>query len=157
MPIPVAALEDYYRRVYDERMRDLAVVNPALEVEGVGFRGLDEHQLGALVTPWFINLFLLPGSDRWDDHGQGSTCTIDLPGGSIDFTIAHDEELGTTLSAALFGTVAEFPDQALARDVAAETLRRLRQAEANDDDNKEPGMTRRELFGRFAGKEGAGE
>ena len=157
MPIPVAALEDYYRKVYDERMRGLAVVNPALEVEAVGFRRLDEHELGALVTPWFINLYLLPGSDRWDDHAQGSTCTIDLPGGSVDFTIAHDEELGTTLSAALFGTVADFPDQALARDVAAETLRLLMQADAYDDGSKGPGMTRRELFGRLAGKEGAEE
>jgi [NiFe] hydrogenase assembly HybE family chaperone len=157
MPIPIAALEDYYRKVYDERMRGLAVVNPGLEVEAVGFRRLDEHELGALITPWFINLFLLPGSERWDEHAQGSTCTIDLPGGSVDFTIAHDEELGTTLSAALFSTVADFPDQALAREAAAETLRLLRRTEADGEDNKEPGMTRRELFGRLAGKEGARE
>lgn len=129
MPTPVAALEAYYRKVYEERMRGLAVVNPALAVEAVGFRRLDEHEFGALITPWFINLFLLPGSDRWEGRSQGGRCTIDLPGGRIDFTIAHDEELGTTLSAALFGTVADFPDQALAREVAAETLRLLRQAE----------------------------
>ena len=155
MPISVAALENYYRKVYDERMRGLAVVNPALEIEAVGFRCLDEHEFGALITPWFINLFVLPGDNRWDDRAQGGTCTIDLPGGSIDFTIAHDDELGTTLSAALFGTVADFPDQALARDVAAETLRRLTQGEADDD--KESGMTRRELLSRLAGKEAAKE
>ena len=79
-----------------------------------------------------------------------------MPGGSVDFTIAHDEELGTTLSAALFGTVADYPDQALARDVAAETLRLLRQTGAHDD-SKGPAMTRRELFGRLAGQEGAEE
>ena len=157
MPVPVAVLEGYYRRVCDERMRGLPIVNPELEVEAVGFRVLDEHALGVRITPWFLNLFLLPGSERWDDSPQGSTCAIDLPGASIDFTIAHDEELGTTLSAALFSTVADFPDQALAREVAVETLRRLRQPTANDGEDNELGMTRRELFSRLAGKEGVGK
>lgn len=125
MAVTVEELVGFYRQVYEERFRDLPIINPELDVEAVGFRPLAEHELGALITPWFINLVLLPGSDRWQDRAQGSGCRIELPGAKVDFTVSHDETLGTTLSAALFSTVAEFPDQAMARDIAAETLRLL--------------------------------
>ena len=36
------------------------MVNPALAVEAVGFRPWGEHWLGILITPWFMNLVLMP-------------------------------------------------------------------------------------------------
>ena len=117
MSVGVKRLVDYYQAVLEERFRGLPIVNTALQVEAVGFRGLAEHEFGVLITPWFINLVLLPGTGRWDDRPQGSVCTVELPGGKVDFTVSHDDAMGTTLSAAMFGTVAEFPDQATAREV----------------------------------------
>ena len=125
MGASVEQLVDYYCEIYEARFCDLPIVNSRLDVEAVGFRKLDEHRFGALITPWFINLVLLPGTDRWQDRAQGSICTIELPGGRIDLTVSHDDELGTQLSAALFGVVSDFPDQAMARDVALESLRLL--------------------------------
>lgn len=139
-------LVDHYRRVFDERFRDLPIINTALEVEAVGFRRLDEHEFGALITPWFINLVLLPGSERWVRHPQGSVCSIELPGDTLDFTVSHDDVLGTCLSAALFGTVTDFPDQATAREVARETLRLLFSVRAADERTEGPRLTRRQLL-----------
>lgn len=153
MPTSVDGLIAYYRKVFDERMRDLPIVNHALHVEAVGFRELAEHEFGALITPWFINLVLLPGNERWDDRRQGSVCQIDLPGGKVDLTVSHDDVLGTTLSAALFGTVQDFPEQALARDIAIESLRLLFDEQAAGQHRDARTMTRRELLGRF----GSGE
>ena len=149
MSASVDALVAYYRKVYDERMRDLPIVNDALRVEAVGFRELAEHQFGVLITPWFINLVLLPGTDRWEDRAQGSVCKIELPGGKVDFTVAHDEMLGTSLSAALFGTVQDFPDQALARDIASESLRLLFDETFAGQGSEDKKMTRRELLRRL--------
>ena len=83
MSAAVERLVDFYETVYEERFRGLPIVNAALHVEAVGFRELAEHEFGALITPWFINLFLLPGSERWSDSPQGSVCTVELPGGKI--------------------------------------------------------------------------
>jgi [NiFe] hydrogenase assembly HybE family chaperone len=146
-------LVDFYQGVFDDRFRDLPIVNPALELEAVGFRGLDEHELGVLITPWFMNLVLLPGTDRWDARPQGSVCQIELPGGKVEFTVSHDDVLGTTLSAALFSSVADFPDQTLAREVARETLRLLRSPDRSDTRAAKEKLSRRELFQRLTDNE----
>ena len=156
MSVGVPELVDYYRKVYEERFRDLPIINPELDVEAVGFRKLAEHEFGALISPWFINLVLLPGTDRWRDRAQGSTCKIELPGGKVDFTVSHDEDLGTTLSAALFGTVTDFPDQAMARDVAAESLRLLFSAEETSDPAEGRKVSRRQLLRNLSGLDNQG-
>lgn len=154
MSAAVERLVDYYQTVFEERFRGLPIVNTALQVEAVGFRELAEHEFGALITPWFINLFLLPGTRRWDDRVQGSVCTIELPGGKVDFTVSHDEVMGTMLSAAMFGTVTEFPDQDMARDIARETLRLLFSKEQAGDDAEGSRISRRQLFRNLGGMGG---
>lgn len=147
----IETLVAHYQRVYEETFRDLPIVNPAIDVEAIGMRRLDEHEFGVLLTPWFMNLVLLPGSDRWDDRPQGSTCAIELPGDEVEFIVSHDEYLGTTLSAVLFRSVADFPDQAMARAVAVETLRLLCSREAREENGSgDTRLNRRDLFRRFA-------
>ena len=155
MRVSVDALLDYYRQVYEETFRDLPIANAALDVEAVGFRPLEEHRLGVLITPWFMNLFLLPGTERWDDRPQGSACQLEFPGSKVEFRVSHEEDLGTILSAALFSTVADFPEQALAREVAQETLRLLFDGDGVPSE-EEPGrrMSRRALLRRLGGMEG---
>lgn len=124
-PISVGALVRHYEVIARERMRGLPIVNPELAVEAVGFGYFDEHQLGVLITPWFMNLVLLPGSDDWTGHAQGSRVSVALPNGDYDFLVGHDNALGVSLSAILFRSVMDFPDQATAVAVAEEVLRVL--------------------------------
>lgn len=121
----VTALVRQFETIYDEHMRDLPIVNARLKVEGVAFQPFDDHQLGVLVTPWFMNLVLLPATDRWAAGAQGSMTTLDFPSGKIDFAITQDEELGTYLSAVLFRSVADIPDQAMARQLARHVMQNL--------------------------------
>lgn len=124
-PISVKALVRHYELVARERMFGLPIINPELAVEAVGFGYLDEHQLGVLITPWFMNLVLLPGSDEWAGHPQGSTVSLVLPNAKQEFLVGHDDALGVFLSAILFRSVSDFPDQATAVAVAEEVLRML--------------------------------
>ena len=64
MRIQVADLVAHYEAIYAERMRDLPIVNPRLAVEAVGFEQWEDQDLGVLITPWFMNLVLLPDSAR---------------------------------------------------------------------------------------------
>ena len=124
-PISVRALVRHYEGIARERMHGLPIVNPELAVEAVGFGYLDEHQLGILITPWFMNLVLLPGSDEWADHPQSSTVSLVLPNADQEFMVGHDDALGVFLSAILFRSVTDFPDQATAVAIAEEVLRML--------------------------------
>lgn len=145
----VAELVAHYRQVHDQRMRGLPILNPALEVAAVDFREFGEHAVGVLVTPWFMNLVLLPGTVEWNGVTQGGVATISFPSGDIDFNVAHDERLGTHLTAALFSSVADFPDQDTAVAIAEEIVRNLIEPEEEPIEQAAPRYSRRELFTRI--------
>ena len=125
MTIAVADLVARYEAIYQERMRDLPIVNPKLAVAAVGFDRWEDQDLGILVTPWFMNLVLLPDSDNLADVAQGTQVECRFPSGPCELTVYHDEELGTYLAAVLFRTVADFPDQETAVAIAEEALAQI--------------------------------
>ena len=141
IPISSEHLVERYRSIYSERMQDLPIVNPALDVEAVGFCAFEEHEIGVLITPWFINLVLLLGSNIGEQLKQGSKSTLRFPSGPVEFTTAQDEVLGPYLTAVLFRSVDEFPDQDTAKEVAEEVMQELFNA-ARD----KHAVSRRELF-----------
>jgi [NiFe] hydrogenase assembly HybE family chaperone len=145
MALTTAELEQHYRAILSERMQNLPFVNPTLKVEAIGFRDFDGHELGVLLTPWFMNLVLLPGTGDWDDREPGSLCRWTLPEGNYDLNVCRDEDLGVYMTAVLFRSVADFPDQETARSIALEIMQRLFEPRAEPSTEKRR-LTRRELF-----------
>ncbi len=143
MTIKVADLVARYEAIYQDRMQDLPIVNTKLSVEAVGFDQWEDRDLGILITPWFMNLVLLPGSDEIADVAQGTQIECRFPSGPCELTVYQDEELGSYLAAVLFRTVADFPDQETARAVAEEALAQI-VTEAPEKDTKK--VSRRGLF-----------
>ena len=125
MRIKVADLVSHYETIFEERMRGLPIVNERLAVEAVGFEQWEDQDLGILITPWFMNLVLLPDSARLADMAQGDRVDCKFPSGSCELTVYHDEQLGSYLAAVLFRTVADFPDQEIARAIAEEALAQI--------------------------------
>lgn len=115
-----------YRRIERERMHGLPICNDKLQVEAVGFRPHSRCLCGVLVTPWFMNLVLLPAEgERWCASTFGDKVIWQFNAGDYEFTPAELEGIGTHLSAPLFSTVQDFPDQDTARRVAEEVLVQL--------------------------------
>ena len=109
---PGAALESAFRRIEAGRMREVPILNPALAVRAVGFRRHDAGWLGVLVTPWFMNLLLLPASGvPWVSLGEGEKRTMAFPAGAFEFIGGHEEAIGEYQSCSLFSPVLEFEDQ----------------------------------------------
>lgn len=123
MSISIAQIEKRFRTIHKQRMQGLPFINTKLSVEAVGFRSWKKLELGVLITPWFMNLILLPNADT--DIEQGHKVNARFPSGNIELTTARDEELGLYLSAVLFSSVMQFPDQETAVDVATEVMREL--------------------------------
>lgn len=121
----VTKLVEHFDEIYDKHMRDLPIVNPRVKVEAVGFQDFEGHDLGVLITPWFMNLVLMPAGHAWRDRPQGDSSAVDFPSGPIAFTISHDEALGTYLTAVLFRSVSEMPDQATAREIGLQIMKDL--------------------------------
>lgn len=125
MTDPVAELVECFRVIERERMAGLPLCNLALEVAAVAFRPFEDCRLGVLITPWCMNLVLLSDDDAWREWEQGSKSEWTFPAGPYEFTTCRDDALSTYLSAVLFRTLQDFPDQDTARAVAAEVMERL--------------------------------
>lgn len=120
---PAALLEDVFRRIAATRMAGVAILNPALDVEAVGFRPWHGDWVGVLITPWCMNLICLPGPDAtWEVQSSGSKRDVEFPSGSYEFLAADEEELGPYLSGSLFSPMFEFPDMEQAQAVALASL-----------------------------------
>lgn len=121
---PSAWLVAHYRQVWQERMADLPFVNPALQVEAVGFTRHQGDWLGVMITPWFINLFLLAGGgELWGDIPAGERRYLNLPCGTLQFLADDDPGLGPYQYCPLIAPVSSVPDMASARQAAADALR----------------------------------
>ena len=154
---PAPRLEAAYTRIWKTRMEGLPFLNANLRVEAVGFRPWEGQWLGALVTPWFVNLVLVPGEGEWKPLAQGGERIVILPAGGFRFVSGHDEEIGEYHACSLFSPAQEFADHDTARAVAAASLAALFDP-ANDEKGRaaeapppSPVSKRDFLRGKFSG------
>jgi [NiFe] hydrogenase assembly HybE family chaperone len=137
-PDPSPRLESAFTRIWKTRMQGLPFLNPALRVEAVGFRSWQGEWLGALVTPWFVNLVLMPGEGEWTALAEGDERFVTLPAGRFRFICGRDEELGEYHACSLFSPAQAFEDHATARAGAAASLEALFDA-GNDEKERAAG------------------
>ncbi len=145
---PGTALEQAYRHIQHTRMQGIPILNPAISVESVGFRRYQGWWAGVLITPWFINLMLLPADAPLPDGPAGEERLVALPEGIMPFLPGSEDSIGPYLMCSLFSPLPQFADQQSARDTASEVLRLLFDiAPPPAQPAAAPDMSRRRLFG----------
>ncbi|UJS26549.1 [NiFe]-hydrogenase assembly chaperone HybE [Thiothrix winogradskyi] len=124
LPDPrIALLEAHFREVEMTRMRDVPILNPALQVEAVGFQSIESGCLGVLITPWFMNLVWLPSVERGADMPDSPL--LALPSGEYECQPNHALSVGKFYTCSLFSPVLQFEDQATAVLTAQEVMKLL--------------------------------
>lgn len=116
----------HFQHVWATAMHDMPFVNPALSVEAIGFQRQDGDWLGVVITPWFINLFLLPGGGAlWHDLPTGEHTAVGLPVGELEF-IGDNPGAEAAVSAyqycPLLSPVQQVETQDAARAIALDAL-----------------------------------
>ena len=121
-----ARLEEAFRRIERERMQGMSLLNPALRVEAVGFAEHGDGWLGVLITPWFVNLVMLPHDEsQWSELTPTSATVETFALGEFEFLVGRDETFGTYKSCTLFSPALEFADHEAARNAALAALEAL--------------------------------
>lgn len=116
---PASLLE----RCFAER-RDQPAVNPLLTCRAVAFSRYRGDWLGVLITPWFMDIFLLPGGgDLWGDIPAGQRRYVELPQGTVPFLAADEPMIGPYQHSPLVAPVSALPDMAAALTLAHEVMR----------------------------------
>ncbi len=140
---PVERLAGAYRRAALS-MKGLPIYNPTLAVEAIGFREWDGRQAGVMVTPWFMNLTVLPAAAEASVWVAGGTVRLTFPSGQYDLLVGHLPEFGLVGTCPLFATMSDFTDHEAAQVAAQSAADALFQAE---EPPPSPSVTRRQLLG----------
>ena len=116
-------LEAAFRRIERERMADVPILNPDIRVEAVAFREWEEQCLGVLVTPWFMNLMLLPLSVEAPAAARpGESEAVAFACGDIEFLHGEAVGIGSYRMFSLYSPMFDFEDHAAAVATARAVL-----------------------------------
>jgi [NiFe] hydrogenase assembly HybE family chaperone len=125
-----------FTRIQAERMHGVPILNPRLEVEVIGVREWNELWLALVVTPWFINLMLLPKTEEqaaaWRRLAIGAGAAHAFPAGRFDFIVGEENGIGRYQMCSLFSPVLEFQDQVAARIAGRAALEALFDADIDE-------------------------
>ncbi len=130
----VEHLKEYYQSIYKNKMSDIPIINKDLEVEVVGFVDWDKNnktasEVGILITPWFMNIVLLPKDVVHQEVRLGESVNILLPDGEYSFLTQSDESFGIYLTCSLFSPMFEFKTQEQAVETAQAVMAQLLQTD----------------------------
>ena len=98
--------KDAFTRIHHEEMEGIPILNPMLSVETVGFRDYEGHCLGVLVTPWLMNLILVPAEG--EGIRVGDKRTFEFPSQNYDFTANEVDGAGTYYAYPIHSPMHEF-------------------------------------------------
>jgi [NiFe] hydrogenase assembly HybE family chaperone len=131
---PTQLIETSFRRIQTERMAGLPLLNPVLDVAAVGFALVDDKEWrGILVTPWGINLLLLPATADWPVPDPHARVFRTYAAGTFAFLGNHEDGLGDYLACPLIHDMAQFTDQETTLLTARASLIALDMAPANEN------------------------
>lgn len=122
-------LEHVFENIQHTRMHDVPLLNQELKVKAIGFEHWQQSHIGILMTPWMMNVLLLPQQDCPSTLRNGEKKMLALPSGDYEFVQAEEEDIGPYLSCSLFSPVFEFADQETFEQTAETALQAIMQAE----------------------------
>jgi len=121
----ISQLVSRFKQIGDE-LRDLPIYHRSLKVEAVDFQQWAQGWMGVLITPWFMNVMLLPrDKDQWQLLAMGQKHMQSFPSGEQEFVVGGDVELGSYLFRSLASPMLGFPSQQDARHTAHAAIQRL--------------------------------
>jgi [NiFe] hydrogenase assembly HybE family chaperone len=135
-------------------MADLPFYNAALSIEAVGFQPFGSESLGVLITPWFMNLMLIPAqAEAYAEDRNGAKRVVEFPSGPQTFLHGGTEDFGMFWSRSLASPMDAYRSQPQVRAAARLALTRLLAPPPADvpDPDDAPAVSRRTLFS-FAGR-----
>ena len=123
---PAPLLEQIFTDIQHQRMGGIPLLNPRLAVRAIGFTRWQGRWIGALLTPWFLNLIMLPAHEhRWEPLAEGERRRLPLPSGDYQFVGGHEERLGPYLFCSLLSPVQQIATQQEAERIAGEVMELL--------------------------------
>ena len=126
-------LQTVFERIHRKQMAGLPLLNPALQVQTLGFQVYAGRVIGIVITPWMMNLVMLPGDeDDWGNLKIGKKQTHKFPAKTHKFMVNEIDGIGLCQTCSLYSPMHEFVNQAHAV-AAAQSFLDILMTEAQSD------------------------
>lgn len=149
---PQTFLETHFKSVHKDEMDDLKLCNKNVHVEGIGFHLHDNHWIGIMITPWFLNLMIIPQSGQpWPEltEGRGKDIVLEFPCGNLKFAPRIDPVIGSHLCCLLASPLNDYKTHDEVVSIAHQVLADLQRIPMKAVE--EPvSLSRRSLFTNIA-------
>jgi [NiFe] hydrogenase assembly HybE family chaperone len=123
MSAAVEKLVERFDYIGRERIQGLPIYNEKLTVEAVDFQSCEGGQIGALITPWFVNVMLFPDDGTpWQFKELGEKVKYHLPSGEHEFTIGEEDAIGRYLFRSVVSPTNCYKSQPPAQSAARKAL-----------------------------------
>ncbi len=121
-----ATIEKTFTRIHLENMQGIPILNPAIEVQAVGFQNYRGRVLGVIITPWLMNVVILPAEDEnWNGMELGHKQPHKFPSRTYKFMINHIEGIGSCQTHSLYSPMRDFACHEQALSMAQDFLSTL--------------------------------
>jgi [NiFe] hydrogenase assembly HybE family chaperone len=122
---PTQAIEEAFHKIEQGPMQRLPICHAGLTSEWVGGRRWGEYWLGCLITPWTLQLLLLPATEAAEALREGDVRVREFPQGPLTFRTIESPDLGAYQSCGLCSPVTVYPSQEAIRQVSVEVMQLL--------------------------------
>ena len=147
-------IEAAFERILREKMQGIPIVNPAIRVETLGFQQYEGRVFGIVVTPWLMNLVLLPADDDdWSELELGDKKWHRIGPRQYKFLVNDFDSVGRCQTHSLYSPMGEFRSHEQARNAALQFLDELMQERESDPEDR----VDEELLGRVLRGEATAE
>ncbi|MEX3010548.1 [NiFe]-hydrogenase assembly chaperone HybE [Hoeflea sp. TYP-13] len=118
-------LETCFHEIAETRMDGIPILNPAISVRALGLQKWNGYRICVLLTPWFMNVLLLPEDAEIEEAVPGDKRLFSLPAGRFEFIRGEEPAIGSFWACSLFSPVLEFSDQHTAEEAGLAAIEEL--------------------------------
>lgn len=139
-------LEVTFNKIHQEQMQGIPILNPLITVETLGFHEYQGRIVGIVITPWMMNMLMLPKDDEdWSQYNIGHKLPHQFPSSTYKFMVNEIDGIGFCQTYSIFSPMREFVNHEHALSAAQSFLDTM-MIERDSQQNEEPDE---ELLGRI--------
>lgn len=139
-------LEQTFNRIHQQDMQGIPILNPRIQVQALGFREYEGRVLGIIITPWLMNVVMLPApAEDWSNMELGHKQPHSFPAKTYKFMVNEIDGIGYCQTHSLYSPMGDFSSHEQALSVAQNFLDNLTVEQVADEND----LVNEELLGKI--------
>lgn len=143
-------LEQTFCRIHRENMQGIPILNSKIAIQALGFQEFEGRLLGIIITPWLMNVVLLPSiEDDWSDLKLGQKTWQSFPSKKYRFLVNEIDGIGFCQTHSIYSPMNDFTSHEQAEKVALDFIKSLMICPDPMTSKTEEELVDEELLGRI--------